>query len=52
MCRWLAYSGNPVSLEELLYAPKRSLIVQSLHSQTGRGGDERRRFRHRLVRRR
>ena len=35
MCRWLAYSGNPVSLEELLYAPKRSLIVQSLHSQMG-----------------
>jgi predicted glutamine amidotransferase len=35
MCRWLAYSGNPVSLEDLLYAPKRSLIVQSLHSQMG-----------------
>jgi glutamine amidotransferase len=35
MCRWLAYSGNPVSLEDLLYTPKRSLIVQSLHSQMG-----------------
>jgi glutamine amidotransferase len=35
MCRWLAYSGNPVSLDDLLYKPKRSLIVQSLHSQLG-----------------
>ena len=35
MCRWLAYSGNPVSLEDLLYTPKHSLIVQSLHSQMG-----------------
>ena len=35
MCRWLAYSGSPVLLEELLYKPKNSLIVQSLHSQLG-----------------
>jgi predicted glutamine amidotransferase len=35
MCRWLAYSGSPVLLEELLYGPKHSLIVQSLHSQMG-----------------
>jgi len=35
MCRWLAYSGSPVLLEELLYGPKNSLIVQSLHSQLG-----------------
>ena len=35
MCRWLAYSGSPVLLEELLYKPKHSLIVQSLHSQLG-----------------
>ena len=35
MCRWLAYSGSPVVLEELLYGPKNSLIVQSLHSQMG-----------------
>ena len=35
MCRWLAYSGSPVLLEELLYGPKHSLIVQSLHSQLG-----------------
>jgi predicted glutamine amidotransferase len=35
MCRWLAYSGSPVLLEELLYAPENSLIVQSLHSRLG-----------------
>jgi predicted glutamine amidotransferase len=35
MCRWLAYSGSPVLLEDLLYKPKNSLIVQSLHSQLG-----------------
>ena len=35
MCRWLAYSGSPVLIEELLYGPKNSLIVQSLHSQMG-----------------
>ena len=35
MCRWLAYSGTPVRLEELLYKPAHSLIVQSLHSRLG-----------------
>jgi predicted glutamine amidotransferase len=35
MCRWMAYSGSPVRLEELLYAPKHSLIDQSLHSTMG-----------------
>jgi predicted glutamine amidotransferase len=35
MCRWLAYLGSPVLLEDLLYKPKHSLIVQSLHSQLG-----------------
>ena len=35
MCRWLAYSGSPVLIKELLYAPKHSLIDQSLHSQLG-----------------
>src|SRR5438105_9445717 len=35
MCRWLAYYGTPVLLEELLYKPKNSLIDQSLHSQLG-----------------
>ncbi len=35
MCRWLAYSGSPVLLEDLLYKPQHSLVVQSLHSQLG-----------------
>ena len=35
MCRWLAYSGSRVLLEELLYKPKHSLIDQSLHSTMG-----------------
>ena len=35
MCRWLAYSGSPVLLEELLFKPKHSLIDQSLHSTMG-----------------
>ena len=35
MCRWLAYSGSPVLLEELLYNRQNSLIVQSLHSRLG-----------------
>jgi predicted glutamine amidotransferase len=35
MCRWLAYSGTPVLLEELLYKPEHSLIDQSLHSRLG-----------------
>ena len=35
MCRWLAYSGSPVSLDDLLYRPEHSLIDQSLHSTMG-----------------
>jgi len=35
MCRWLAYSGSPVLIEDLLYRPKHSLIDQSLHSKLG-----------------
>src|SRR4051812_4408281 len=35
MCRWLAYSGSPVLLEDLLYKPENSLVVQSKHSQLG-----------------
>ena len=35
MCRWLAYSGSPVLLEDLLYKPEHSLIVQSMHSTLG-----------------
>jgi predicted glutamine amidotransferase len=35
VCRWLAYSGTPVLLEDLLYKPAHSLIDQSLHSRLG-----------------
>lgn len=34
MCRWLAYSGAPILLEELLYKPKHSLIDQSMSSKS------------------
>jgi predicted glutamine amidotransferase len=35
MCRWLAYSGSPILLEELLYKPAYSLIDQSMHARMG-----------------
>ncbi|CAL9395355.1 Gamma-glutamyl-hercynylcysteine sulfoxide hydrolase [Streptomyces sp. enrichment culture] len=35
MCRWLAYSGTPVLLENILYRPRHSLIDQSLHAKMG-----------------
>jgi predicted glutamine amidotransferase len=35
MCRWLAYSGSPLLMEDLLYRPEHSLIVQSMHSTMG-----------------
>ncbi|GAB2721058.1 class II glutamine amidotransferase [Kitasatospora kifunensis] len=39
MCRWLAYTGTPILLEELLYKPEHSLIDQSQHSRLrGEGG--------------
>jgi glutamine amidotransferase len=35
MCRWLAYSGSPVLLEDLLLKPDHSLIDQSLNAKLG-----------------
>jgi glutamine amidotransferase len=35
MCRWLAYSGTPLFLEDLLFKPKHSLIDQSLSAYAG-----------------
>jgi predicted glutamine amidotransferase len=35
MCRWLAYSGSPILLDELLYKTEHSLIDQSLHARLG-----------------
>ena len=35
MCRWLAYSGTPLLIDELLHQGQYSLLVQSLHSRMG-----------------
>jgi glutamine amidotransferase len=35
MCRWLAYSGSPIPLDELLYKPDHSLIDQSRNARLG-----------------
>jgi len=33
MCRWLAYSGPPIYLEDLIVKPSRSLLVQSRYAR-------------------
>jgi len=35
VCRWLAYSGTPLLIEQMLYQGTHSLIDQSLHSRMG-----------------
>jgi predicted glutamine amidotransferase len=35
MCRWLAYTGSPLPLEEALYSPAYSFVDQSMHSRLG-----------------
>jgi predicted glutamine amidotransferase len=35
MCRWLAYSGSPIILDELLFEPEHSLIEQSRFARLG-----------------
>ena len=35
MCRWLAYTGSPILLTNVLYTPVHSLIDQSLYSKLG-----------------
>jgi predicted glutamine amidotransferase len=35
VCRWLAYTGSPVLMWDLLYKPEHSLIVQSMNSTMG-----------------
>ncbi|MFJ4470838.1 class II glutamine amidotransferase [Streptomyces sp. NPDC089424] len=35
MCRWIAYSGTPILLSQVLFKPQHSLIDQSLHSRLG-----------------
>lgn len=34
MCRWLAYIGSPVRMEDMLFRPKHSLIDQSMSSRS------------------
>jgi glutamine amidotransferase len=34
MCRWLAYTGDPIPLERILFEPKHSLIDQSMASKS------------------
>jgi glutamine amidotransferase len=36
MCRWLAYTGAPILMSELLLKPKDNLIHQSLHARSPR----------------
>jgi len=35
MCRWLAYTGAPLVLSDVLFTPVHSMIDQSLHSKLG-----------------
>src|SRR5262245_3479632 len=35
MCRWNAYFGQPIALEELLFNTQHGLIDQSLHARQG-----------------
>jgi predicted glutamine amidotransferase len=35
MCRWLAYTGRPIYLEDFLFKPENSLVTQSLHARKG-----------------
>lgn len=34
MCRWMAYTGSPIPMEELLFKPQHSLIDQSMSSRS------------------
>ena len=33
MCRWMAYKGAPIYLEDVIYKPSHCLIEQSLHAE-------------------
>jgi predicted glutamine amidotransferase len=35
MCRWMAWLGQPVLIEELLFKPKHGIVDQSLHARMG-----------------
>jgi predicted glutamine amidotransferase len=35
MCRWMAYFGDPILADDLLFRPQHSIIDQSLHARLG-----------------
>src|SRR6476469_7297035 len=35
MCRWMAWLGQPVLVEELLFKPQHGIVDQSLHARMG-----------------
>jgi len=35
MCRWMAWIGQPILVEELLFKPKHGIVDQSLHARMG-----------------
>ena len=35
MCRWMAWHGQPVIIDELLFKSQHGLVDQSLHSRMG-----------------
>src|ERR671911_241530 len=37
MCRWMAYSGDPILAHDLLFRPEHSIIDQSLQANLGAG---------------
>ena len=36
MCRWIAYSGKPIFMDEMILAPSNSLVDQSLNCREGK----------------
>jgi hypothetical protein len=45
VCRWNAYVGEPLLIDDLLFRPEHGLIDESLHSRMGAettNGDRRR----------
>ena len=39
MCRWIAYSGQPIFIEQLITLPEHSLVEQSIHTELNFGAD-------------
>ena len=37
MCRWMAWLGQPVLIEELLFKSPHGIVDQSLHARMGAG---------------